>query len=88
MVKDNSFGQMALLMKGMCSKSEREWLQVPGTHYFLSFHPSVNFEMGNVKGRVSTNSVTGVATKVRGETADTLALESARGKMDDVTKGE
>jgi hypothetical protein len=44
--------------------------------------------MGNVKGRVSTNSVTGVATKVRGETADTLALESAHGKMDDVTKGE
>jgi hypothetical protein len=44
--------------------------------------------MGNAKGQAFTNLVMGVATKVRGETADTPDLESAHGKTDDVTRGE
>jgi hypothetical protein len=68
--------------------AEPDCCNVLGTHCFLSFHPSVNSEMGNAKGQAFTNLVMGVATKVRGETADTPDLESAHGKTDDVTRGE
>jgi hypothetical protein len=47
-----------------------------------------NFEMVSEKVKVSTSSMTGVGTKVLGETVAILDLGFVLGKMADATKGK